>query len=291
VTSLKDHTAIITGANQGLGFALASKLVSLGANVVIAARDSELLDVAYRRLSSEKRFRSQEILSMSMDVTNSDSVDELFKQVLSVFGGFQALINNAGIYGPKGDSEEVSMEEWKEAIDVNVIGSVLMARRAVAYFKQVNYGKIVQLGGGGAANPMPKLTAYAASKAAIVRFMESLASELKGTNIDVNSIAPGPLNTRMLQEILQAGPDKVGEKFYQQSLAQNRDGGAGFEPAIRLICFLVSRESDGISGKLISALWDDWPDWINHKEELVSTDVYTLRRIVGRDRNLGWGDL
>ena len=92
--------------------------------------------------------------------------------------------------------------------------------RRIPHFKQNRHGKIIILSGGGATKPMPYLSAYAASKAGVVRFAETLAEEVKDFNIDVNTVAPGALNTRLLDEVLAAGPEKVGKAFYEQSLKQ-----------------------------------------------------------------------
>ena len=149
---------------------------------------------------------------------------------------------------------------------------------------------MIQLSGGGATNPLPRISAYAVSKAAIVRFIETLAEEVRGSGIDVNALAPGALNTRMLGEILEAGPEKVGKDFYERSLKQKEAGGTQLGLGADLALFLASAASDGITGKLISAVWDNWEHWSEHKNELSSSDVYTLRRIAGRDRGFLWGD-
>jgi NAD(P)-dependent dehydrogenase (short-subunit alcohol dehydrogenase family) len=172
---------------------------------------------------------------------------------------------------------------------VNLFGSVLCARAVLPHFREHGYGKIIQLSGGGATSPLPRLSAYAASKAAVVRFAETLAEELRGTGIDVNAIAPGALNTRLLQEVLDAGPEHVGASFYERALEQRASGGTPLEQAARLAVFLGSEASDGITGKLISAPWDPWEELPAHADDLGSTDVYTLRRIVPADRDLSWG--
>ena len=152
------------------------------------------------------------------------------------------------------------------------------------------YGKIVQLSGGGATNPLPGLSAYAASKAAVVRFAETLAEELREHHVDVNAVAPGALNTRMLDEVLAAGPERVGQAFYERALEQQRSGGVPLERGAELAVWLASAASDGVTGKLLSAVWDPWRELPRHLEDLAS-DVYTLRRIVPGDRGLGWGDV
>ncbi|HEX5000045.1 MAG TPA: SDR family oxidoreductase, partial [Terriglobia bacterium] len=150
------------------------------------------------------------------------------------------------------------------------------------------YGKIIQLSGGGATNPLPRISAYAASKAAVVRLAETLAEELRDSHVDVNAIAPGALNTRLLDEVLEAGPAKVGARFYERSLQQKREGGAPLYRGADLAVFLASAASDGITGKLLSAVWDPWERLAEHADELRSTDIYTLRRIVPKDRGATW---
>jgi len=146
--------------------------------------------------------------------------------------------------------------------------------------------KIVNLSGGGATAPLPRLSAYAASKAAVVRLTETLAVE--NPEIAINAIAPGALNTRMLEEVLAAGPERVGAAFYESALKQKKSGGAPLDAGAGLCVFLLSPESDGISGRLISAIWDKWKDLPAHAEELRRGDIYTLRRIVPKDRGSDW---
>jgi NAD(P)-dependent dehydrogenase (short-subunit alcohol dehydrogenase family) len=166
-----------------------------------------------------------------------------------------------------------------------------MCREIIPHFKKQGFGKVIQLSGGGATNPMPKISAYAVSKAAIVRFADTLAEEVREFGIDVNCIAPGALNTRMLDEILQAGPIKVGQAFYDRAIKQKASGGVSMDFGSELAVFLASDASNGITGKLISATWDKWQDWPSHLDDLAKSDAYTLRRIVGRDRGLNWGDV
>jgi NAD(P)-dependent dehydrogenase (short-subunit alcohol dehydrogenase family) len=231
----------------------------------------------------------QRVLTEQADVSSSSDVERVVNATLAAFGHIDILVNNAGIYGPKGGVEEVDWQEWLRAIEINLFGSVLMCRAVLPHFRTQGHGKVIQLSGGGATNPLPQISAYAVSKAAVIRFMETLAEEVRDSHIDVNAIAPGPLNTRMLEEILEAGPDKVGKSFYERSLQQKRAGGAPLDKAAELAVFLASERSNGITGKLISALWDPWNDLPEHLEDLRSTDIYTLRRIVPKDRGRNWG--
>jgi NAD(P)-dependent dehydrogenase (short-subunit alcohol dehydrogenase family) len=120
--------------------------------------------------------------------------------------------------------------------------------------------------------------------------METLAEEVKSDGVDVNSIAPGALNTLLLDEVLAAGPEKVGRSFYERALKQKAAGGAPLERGAELAVFLASAASDGLTGKLISAVWDPWETFTEHMNDLKNTDIYTLRRIIPKDRGLSWGE-
>jgi NAD(P)-dependent dehydrogenase (short-subunit alcohol dehydrogenase family) len=284
---LAGKIAIVTGASQGLGLEIAHRYVMEGASVMLCARDAALLQKVRSELEKQAGGR---VDAEGADVSKPSDVDRLVAQTLDRFGRIDVLVNNAGVYGPMGGIEDVDWPEWVRAIEINLLGSVLMARAVVPSMKSRRRGKIIQLSGGGATNPLPRISAYAASKAAIVRFAETLAEELRDFGIDVNSIAPGALNTRMLQEVLAAGPERVGTAFFERSAKQKKSGGAGLEAGAVLAAFLASDASNGITGKLISAVWDKWEAWPQHLTELSSSDLYTLRRIAGRDRGAAWGD-
>jgi len=287
---LRGKVAIVTGASQGFGLAVARQFVVEGASVAICARDAILLEEVCLELAKATTQGEQKVVSFAVDVSKKDEVEDFVQQVVQDLGRVDILVNNAGVYGPMGEIETIDWNEWVQAIEINLFGSILMSRAVLPYLKGQRSGKIIQLSGGGATNPMPRLSAYAVSKAGIVRFVETLAEEVKEFGIDVNAIAPGALNTRLLEEVLQAGPEKVGEGFYQKSLQQKESGGASLEIGVGLAVFLGSSASDGITGKLISGLWDNWSEWPQHLEELQQSDVYALRRITGRDRGMQWGD-
>jgi NAD(P)-dependent dehydrogenase (short-subunit alcohol dehydrogenase family) len=215
-------------------------------------------------------------------------VTELVERTLAELGRLDILVNNAGVTGPAGPVESVDWSEWLRTLEINLLGAVLLCRQVLPHFKARGYGKIVQLSGGGATNPLPMLSAYAASKAAVIRFMETLAQETRQYGIDVNAIAPGALNTRMLEDFIAAGAERIGQAFHERSLQQKKDGGVPLEKGAALAVFLGSAASDGITGKLLSAVWDPWQSLPARIEDLRTTDVYTLRRIVPQDRDLAW---
>jgi len=284
---LKGRNAIVTGASQGLGLAIARGYVIAGASVMICGRDAATLKAAEEELVTLAGDRKR-VVAETADASKRDDVERVVQRTLDSFGRIDILVNNAGVYGPLGPIEGVDWDAWVSAIEINLLGSVLFSRAVVPHFKQNRRGKIVQISGGGV-SPLPGITAYVASKAAIVRFAESLAEELRDWNVDVNSVAPGALNTRLLDEVLAAGPEKVGAKFFERSMKQKETGGAGLDRGAELAVFLGSAASDGITGKLISAVWDPFSELPERIDDLKHSDVYTLRRITPKDRGMTWG--
>lgn len=285
---LAGRAAVITGASQGFGRAIAERFVTAGSSVLLCARGEEALDATVRALQPLAA-GGQKVLGQVSDVSRPVDMEALFRRVEDEFGGLDVLVNNAGVYGPKGMTHEVAWDDWVRAVEINLYGMLLPIRAATPLLIRRGAGKIVNLSGGGATSPLPRLSAYAASKAAVVRLTETLAHELQPFNIDVNAVAPGALNTRLLDEVLAAGPAAVGEDFYARALRQSETGGAPLEKGAELCVYLASEESDGITGRLLSALWDPWPLTPAHREAVRDSDIYTLRRIVPADRGQDWG--
>ncbi len=288
--ALEGRTALITGATQGLGLEIARAYLRAGVRgVCICGRSEGALARAVEELEGLAD-PAQRVLGEPADVSNPDDVQRLVQRALAELGEITVLVSNAGVQGATGSVEQADWGEWVRTIEINLLGSVLLARAVVGHMRERGYGKIVQISGGGATAPMPGLSAYAASKAAVVRFAETLAQELRDDRVDVNALAPGALNTRMLDEVLRAGPERVGEAHYQRALAQQQSGGVPLARGADLAVFLGSAASDGITGKLLSAVWDPWAQLTAHRAELDS-DVYTLRRIVPADRGMDWGEV
>lgn len=285
--SLENRNAIITGASRGLGLAIAKAYVKAGASVLLCARDAGALEKARQEIMPLASVH-QKVVIETADISHQVDVQRLIKKAFEVFPQVHILVNNAGIWGPMGLIEEIDWSAWRKAIEINLFSAVLLCQEMLPHFKQYRYGKIVQLSGGGATSPLPRATSYAASKAAVVRFMETVAEEVRTDHIDVNALAPGLLNTRLLDEIIAAGPEKAGETAYNQALKGKNEGGVPLEKGADLAVFLGSAESDGISGKLISANWDDWAAFPQHMKDIIGTDIFTLRRITLNDRGLKW---
>jgi len=267
---------------------MARACVEAGAHVFLCARDSERLEQTQTELASQAPV-GQRVFAQVCDVSDPNDVLLLVESARRALPRLDGLVNNAGVCGPTGLTEDVEWKAWKRAIEINLMGPVLLCRAVVPIFRKQGYGKIVNLSGGGAAAPRPCFTAYAVSKAAVVRFTETLAEETRGTGVDVNAISPGALNTRLLDEVLAAGPAAVGHDFYARALKQKEQGGVPLEKGAALCTYLLSSASDGITGRLISAVWDPWETLHQRRHELEGSDIYTLRRIVPKDRGLSWG--
>ncbi|HYG23829.1 MAG TPA: SDR family oxidoreductase [Verrucomicrobiae bacterium] len=284
---LSQRNALITGGSQGLGLAIAEAYVREGANVVICSRDEKTLLGSRDQLRRLAPARSK-VLARACDVSSEVQVNDLASFALNELGNIDILVNNAGVYGPMGPTESVSIDEWRRAIDINLFGVLLPCRALIPHFKQRRAGKIVVLSGGGATNPLPNISSYAASKAAVVRLMETLAEELRAFNVDVNAIAPGALATRLVEEVIAAGPEKVGQAFFDKNKKWKAEGATPLSLGADLAVYLGSQESIGITGKLISAQWDPWAALHEHRDELKASDIYCLRRIVPEDRGKKW---
>jgi len=283
---LNGINALITGGSQGLGKVIAEQFLREGAQVVICSRNEKELTSTRDELA--RLVPGQKILAHPCDVSQEAQVNDLVSFTVRELGSLQALVLNAGVYGPMGPTESVDLAEWRRAIEINLFGVLLPCRAAIPHFKKAGRGKIVVLSGGGATNPLPNISSYAASKAAVVRLMETLAEELKPHHVDVNAIAPGALATRFVDHVLAAGPEKVGQAFFERNRQWKEKGATPLDLGARLAVTLASADSDGITGKLISAQWDPWAKLQEYRGELAKSDIYCLRRIVPEDRGQKW---
>jgi 3-oxoacyl-[acyl-carrier protein] reductase len=283
---LQGTSALITGGSQGLGKAIAEQFLREGANVVLCARNEGQLAATHDELSV--KFPSQKVFSKPCDVSNESDVRDLVGFALRELGSIRALVLNAGVYGPMGPTESVDLAEWRRALEINLFGVLLPCRALIPHFKKSGGGKIVVVSGGGATNPLPNISAYAASKAAAIRLMETLSEELKPFGVDVNAIAPGALATRLVDEVLAAGPEKVGQAFFDKNKQWKEKGATPLELGASLAAYLCSAQSNGITGKLISAQWDPWRKLHEFRDALAKSDIYCLRRIVPEDRGKKW---
>lgn len=278
---LSQRNVVVTGGSQGLGRHIVEAFLGAGANVVFCARTAADVEQTRAALSAGLQ-PGQQLVGTACDVSDPASVAALFARAAPL-GPLHAVVNNAGIYGPIGPTEDVALADWTQAWQVNVTGTLLVCQHAVRAMKPRGGGKIINISGGGATNPMPRFVAYAATKAAVVRLTETLAEEYRADKIDVNAVAPGALRTRLTQQVLAAGPEKAGSDFFAKNKKWADEGAVDPRLGAALCVWLATAESDGITGKLISAQWDPWKEPAKFRA-LATGDVYTLRRIVPEDR-------
>jgi len=284
---LHGQNALVTGASRGLGLEIARHLARAGARLALVARDGTALETAKTQARDAAGEPGCIVRCYPADLAEDAQIDAVVAAVLKDFGGVDVIVNNAGIQGPIGPLDRVDWAGWRQVLQVNLLAPARICQLLIPGMRDRGHGKIINLSGGGATGPRPDFSAYAAAKCALVRLTETLAAELRESGIAVNCVAPGAMNTRMLEELLAAGPEGARAE-YAKALAQAQAGGTPPAMAAALVTWLASPAADGITGRLLSARWDDWTHLPERLNPLNQSDVYTLRRIVPADRGLTW---
>jgi NAD(P)-dependent dehydrogenase (short-subunit alcohol dehydrogenase family) len=263
---------VLTGSSSGIGKFLADALDSAGHCVCRIARSP------------------QEGFAFPADVSDWAAMRGCAEGVSKKWSAVDGLICCAGIQEPIGPAMEMDPAAWRKNLAVNLDGTFLAIRAFHPLLsKSSSQAKVVCFSGGGATGPRPNFSAYSVSKAGVVRLVETLAAEWQGQPMDINAIAPGAVFTRMTEQVLARGAEAVGKNEFERASKQSRDNAGELARVLGLVEFLLSPRSDGISGKLISAVWDPWEKLDEFKADLHG-DIYTLRRIVPKDRSKTWGD-
>src|SRR4051812_19903586 len=231
---------------MGLGKAVVDHFVEAGYSVIACSR-AMAPDVA-----------PYGAVSLPCDVTSEADVDRMVNDARRFFARIDVLVNNAAVYGPVAQIDATRAWDWLQVMKINLYGPMLCARAVLPMMRKQRHGKIINVSGAGV-RPQKECTAYNASKAGLLRFTEALAVDLEGTGIDVNSVAPGTLDTRMR---LRSAPPEDPELAMRQ--------------AVEMIAWLASDESDGITGRFFSAVWDD----VGHLPTPLGKDDFCMRRVV-----------
>jgi NAD(P)-dependent dehydrogenase (short-subunit alcohol dehydrogenase family) len=268
---LPDKSVLITGAGRGIGKRLAIGFAHAGARVGLLSRSQAELDLA--KLEIEQA--GGNALRLRADVRDLEQVCAAVDRMRAVFGGVDILIAAAGVPGPIGSFLTTKPKAWSEAIEINLIGVANSCRAVLPPMIEKRSGKIIVLAGNGASGSRPNFTAYAASKAAAVRFAECLADEVRDHNVQVNCIMPGAAHSHMTDEILHAGEDRAGAREIEEAERVRLTGGVPPEKQTQLALFLASERSNHISGKLIHV--ND--DWKRFEQDNMKPELYTLRRV------------
>ena len=247
---LEGRNALVTGGGRGIGRSIALTLGAAGARVAILARTREQVEDAAQELSAA----GSSVLALTADVSVPGQVAAAVAEAERAWGGVDILVNNAGVLGPTGPAHEADPEAWLRAVRVNLGGCFLCCRAVLPGMIARRRGEIVNLSGGGAVSSRPWFTAYGAAKAGVVRFTETLAAEVSPHGVRVNAVAPGEVRTDMAREAAAA----LREMAAALGGAAPEEPGATPEGAAELVLYLVSPRSAGLSGRLLSAVWDDW---------------------------------
>ncbi len=273
-----NRLVFVTGCGRGIGQAIALHLQKNGFTVSGCSR-------SLGQLEETSKLSDGKIRVSGIDVTDEKKLESWFDYEISNTEATPwGLVTAAGVYGPIGNFTENSWAKWKESLEINLYGTILACKFFTQNLIKRNLpGRIVLLSGGGATRPLPNFSSYCATKAAVVRFGETIAYELESKKITVNSIAPGAINTQLTEELIKAGPQKAGKEMYDNALKQKETGGTAPLKAAELTTYLMGENGGSITGKLISAVWDPWGN-LHKDSNLDKSDIYTLRRIVPKDR-------
>jgi NAD(P)-dependent dehydrogenase (short-subunit alcohol dehydrogenase family) len=273
---------VITGSSSGIGQIVTQRLLQEGHYVWGVSRRRQV------RPNCDSNLKGTFCSSIA-DVSNANSLLTTASHVEENWTNINALITCAAIQGPIGPAIALDPTHWSETVRTILDGTFNAIK---AFFplleRSVQRAKIICFSGGGATSPRPNFSAYAAAKAGVVRLVETLAGEWRDLPVDINVVAPGALPTAMTAEILSVGPELSGPQEHASAERISKVGSEAFEPICGLVRYLLSDRSDGITGKLISAQWDDWPNLQSRKDDLIRSDIFTLRRITPKDRGLNW---
>jgi len=223
-------------------------------------------------------------LSLDISVENAASLvaDEARR-----LGGADILINNAAIQGPIGRAVDADLRAVEQTIRLDLLAPMALIQALAPQMTAKGAGWIVNISGGGAVSPRPMFAAYGSAKAALVRLSETLAAELAADGVRVNAVAPGAFASGMTAETVAAGEAASTESAAARRLLESNDDAAA-RKAADLVSYLVLGEGRNITGRLISAVWDPWPGLHERIDELLGSDIYTVRRITPADRGRDW---
>lgn len=268
--NFKDKGVLITGAGRGVGKRLAIGFATAGARVGLLARSKAELDL----VNLEIEHAGGVSLRIRTDVRDYEQMLAAIERMRVHYGGVDILICSAAIQGPIGALADCPPKAWAETMEINVLGVVNACKAVLPQMIQRRSGKIIVLSGGGATDSRPYFSAYAASKAAVIRLVETLADEVREHNVQVNAMGPGGTYTNMTDEILRAG-DRAGWKDRENAIQIRVTGGVSPDKQLKLASFLASERSNHVSGKLIHV--ND--DWKRLENSTVHPEIFTLRRI------------
>jgi 3-oxoacyl-[acyl-carrier protein] reductase len=236
------RTALVTGGSRGIGRACCQRLARAGARVAInyRARKDDALETA--RLVEEAGGKA---MTVQADVADQRSVESMVAQVNEQFGPIEMLVNNAGVYEHL-PHEKTTLDHWQHTLDVNLTGPYLVTWAVKAQMMERKYGRIVNVSSIAGLRARPYAIAYAASKAGLIGFTKSVAEALAPSNIRVNAVAPGLIDTEILSDVEQATLDRLVEQTPMKRIGQA-------DEIADVVHFLLSDASRFMTGQTLVA--------------------------------------
>jgi short-subunit dehydrogenase len=204
-----EKTVIITGGSEGVGAATARLFAEAGANLMLVARNKKNLEV----IAGELRDKTK-VEIFAMDVSDADACVDVFKKAKFEFGRVDILVNNAG-YHARGMVEEVDAVELAKVVDVNLRAPIVLSRIALPYIRESGEGAIINVGSLAGRVIYPGAASYSATKAGLRSFTLALSEELRGTNVKIGLVSPGPISTAFIMEDM----DKVSDITFSQPMS------------------------------------------------------------------------
>jgi 3-oxoacyl-[acyl-carrier protein] reductase len=275
--------AVVTGASRGLGRLCAFQLAAHGADLLLVARDEAALTEVAEEIRTGCPGRRVTTLGCDLDYAEAP---RRVREAAERHGSIDILVNNAAVQGPIGASWEVPWREFEATLRLDFLVPVALCRAVIPSMKARGRGWIINISGGGATSPRPMFTAYAAAKTALVRFTETLAIETAAYGIRVNAMAPGAFASGMTKAVYRAAEIAGSAEAITAHQLLASDDTVNAEKAARLVVYLTLGDGRDVTGKLISAVWDQWDRLHLHPEIVGHKDVFALRRVLPQDRNL-----
>lgn len=265
----------VTGSSSGIGRALVERLLAHDHHVWGLARTDQ---AEFAATHANFRFSKGDIAEWS-------DVAAAVEAIAAVWSHLDGVVTCAGIQGEMGPALFANPLAWSTTVRTNLDGTYYTLRACHHLLaKAPGRAKAVCFSGGGATKARANFSAYGAAKTGIVRLVETIAEEMRDCPYDINSVAPGAINTRQTDEVIALGPTIVGEVEYAAATKQKLSGGSSLKQAVDLVEYLLSAKSDGITGRLLSAQWDPWETLGANGKALCASEIYTLRRILPEDR-------
>ncbi|HVB47550.1 MAG TPA: SDR family NAD(P)-dependent oxidoreductase [Burkholderiales bacterium] len=233
-STFRDRSAIVTGGAQGIGLAIAKRLLASGAKVRIWDRDDKLLAGAVAALG-------RDATADAIDVTDPAALERATRSALEVFGRIDVLVNNAGIAGLNAPTVEYPIEEWERVLRVNLTSQFLTCRAVAPHMLKRGYGRIVNIASVAGKEGNPNAGAYSASKAGVISLTKSLGKELAQTGVLVNCVTPAAAKTAIFEQMTEQHISYMLSKIPMGRFVQ-------VEEVAALVCWLASEDCSFSTG-------------------------------------------